>query len=104
MERLLFFIKKIIPQQLFKSIQPAYHFLLAFFSAVFYGFPSNKLIVIGITGTSGKTTSVYLISKMLESAGYKVGFTSTAMFKIAGKEWLNDKKMTMVGRFFTQKY
>src|SRR3989339_550935 len=103
MERLLFFIKKIIPQRLFKSIQPAYHFLLAFFSAAFYGFPSNKLIVIGVTGTSGKTTSVYLISKMLESAGYKVGFTSTAMFKIGSEEWLNDKKMTMVGRFFTQK-
>jgi UDP-N-acetylmuramoyl-L-alanyl-D-glutamate--2,6-diaminopimelate ligase len=59
--------------------------------------------VIGITGTTGKTTSVYLIAKMLAAAGYKVGFTSTAVFNNGIKEWLNDKKMTMVGRLFTQK-
>src|SRR3989339_572366 len=40
---------------------------------------------------------------MLGKAGYKTGFTSTAMFSDGNKEWLNDKKMTMVGRFFTQK-
>jgi UDP-N-acetylmuramoyl-L-alanyl-D-glutamate--2,6-diaminopimelate ligase len=56
-----------------------------------------------VTGTTGKTTSTYLIAKTLENAGFKVGFTSTAMFNDGKREWLNDKKMTMVGRFFTQK-
>jgi len=69
---------------------------------VWYKFPSEKIIVIGVTGTTGKSTSVHLIAKTLESAGYKVGYTSTAMFKVADKEWMNDKKMTMPGRFFTQ--
>jgi len=68
-----------------------------------YGFPSEKLIVIGITGTTGKTTTTHLTAKMLENAGFKVGYTSTALMKIGEEEWLNDKRMTMPGRFATQK-
>jgi UDP-N-acetylmuramoyl-L-alanyl-D-glutamate--2,6-diaminopimelate ligase len=103
MDKLLNKIKKIIPTSLFRVLQPAYHFLLSWLAAVFYCFPSEKLIVIGITGTTGKTTTVYLLAKILASAGFKVGFTSTAMFNDGRREWLNDKKMTMVGRFFTQR-
>jgi len=103
MDKILSKIKKIIPIKVFKALQPAYHFLLGWISAMWYGRPSEKLIVIGVTGTTGKTTCVYLIAKILEEAGYRVGCTSTAMFKDGKKEWLNDKKMTMVGRFFTQK-
>ncbi|PIR92770.1 hypothetical protein COT99_04465 [Candidatus Falkowbacteria bacterium CG10_big_fil_rev_8_21_14_0_10_43_10] len=102
MDKILYSIKKLIPQKIFSKIQPAYHFVLAWLAAVLHRFPSNKLIVIGVTGTTGKSTSVHLIAKTLESAGYKVGYTSTAMFKVADKEWMNDKKMTMPGRFFTQ--
>jgi len=72
-------------------------------AAMFYSFPSGKLIVIGVTGTTGKTSTVYLIAKMLEQADYKVGFTSTSVFSDGDKEWLNDRKMTMPGRFFIQK-
>lgn len=103
MEKLLHIIKKYIPTKLFRALQPAYHFLLSLVASVWYGWPSSKLIVIGVTGTTGKTTSVYLISKMLTSAGYKTGFTSTAIFNDGQNEWLNNKKMTMAGRFFTQK-
>jgi UDP-N-acetylmuramoyl-L-alanyl-D-glutamate--2,6-diaminopimelate ligase len=103
MQYLLNKIKKIIPAKLFKKMQPVYHFFLSWLSAVIYGKPSEELIVIGITGTTGKTSSVYLTAKMLEEAGYRVGYTSTAMFSDGKKEWLNDKKMTMPGRFFTQR-
>lgn len=103
MDKLLAKIKKIIPTKLFRYLQPVYHFLLSWLSAVVFGRPSEKLIVIGITGTTGKTTSVYLTAKILEEAGFKVGYTSTTLFGNGEKEWLNDKKMTMVGRFFTQK-
>lgn len=97
------FIKKLIPRKLFKLVQPLYHYLMAALAAAWYRYPSRHLIVIGITGTTGKTSSVYLIAKVLESAGYNVGYTSTAMFDDGKREWLNDKKMTMPGRFFVQK-
>jgi UDP-N-acetylmuramoyl-L-alanyl-D-glutamate--2,6-diaminopimelate ligase len=103
MEKILQIIKKYIPHKLFLALQPAYHFLISGLAAAVYRWPSEKIIVIGITGTTGKTTSAYLIAKTLEAAGYKTGFTSTAIFNDGQREWLNDKKMTMVGRFFTQK-
>lgn len=96
-------IKKLIPKQIFKAIQPIYHFILSFAAVLFYGFPSDRLVVIGVTGTTGKTSTVYLLARALQAMGYKVGYTSTAMFSDGDKEWLNDKKMTMVGRFFTQR-
>ncbi|MFA5154850.1 MAG: UDP-N-acetylmuramyl-tripeptide synthetase [Patescibacteria group bacterium] len=96
-------LKKFIPLRLFKLLQPPYHFLLAWLAALFYGFPSRKLAVIGVTGTAGKTSVVYLIARMLSEAGYKTGFTSTAALSDGQREWLNDKKMTMPGRFFIQK-
>lgn len=102
MNKLLHIIKRLIPIKLFKAVQPAYHFLFAFLAAAIYRGPSEKLIVIGVTGTTGKTTSTYLIAKMLAGCGFKVGYTSTAMFSDGNKEWLNDKKMTMPGRLFTQ--
>jgi UDP-N-acetylmuramoyl-L-alanyl-D-glutamate--2,6-diaminopimelate ligase len=61
------------------------------------------MVVIGVTGTAGKSTVVYLIAKMLDQAGYRVGATSTLFFKVGKKEWLNNKKMTMPGRFELQK-
>lgn len=100
-DKLLHKIKKIIPKKAWDYLWPVYHFSWGVLGNLLYRNPSQKLIVIGVTGTTGKTTSVYLIAKMLQSAGYKVGYTSTAMFSDGNKEWLNNKKMTMVGRLFT---
>ena len=103
MNQIFIIIKKIIPQRLFKALQPIYHYVLNFVAALVFGFPSNKLTVVGVTGTTGKTTVVYMTAEILKNTGRRVGYTSTAMFSDGQNEWLNDKKMTMLGRFFTQK-
>ena len=46
-------------------------------SSKFYGEPSKKLNVIGITGTKGKTTTTYMIREMLEAAGKRTGLIGT---------------------------
>jgi len=92
-------LKKILPTT-FLSL---YHWSLAKLAAFLFFYPSEKLVVIGVTGTNGKTTTVNLISQLLECLGNKVAFSSTVNFKIGKDEWLNDKKMTMLGRFQTQK-
>lgn len=79
------------------------HLLLAFLAYWYYGRPSRKLIVIGVTGTKGKSSTCRLITSVLEAGGYKVGLLSTVEFQIAEKRWLNDKKMTMLGRGQIQK-
>lgn len=93
-------IKKIIPKRLLSL----YHLFFAWCGSVIYRKPSEKLLVIGVTGTTGKSTTVYLMRKILENSGYKVGSMSTIDFYVAGKEKLNDKKMTMLGKMQIQKY
>lgn len=61
------------------------------------------MVIIGVTGTSGKSTVIELIGSILESAGFTVGLASTIRFKAGTRQWLNRTKMTMVGRFQLQK-
>lgn len=50
---------------------------MALAAAAWYGYPAEKLRVIGVTGTKGKTTTTYMIKSILEHAGYKVGLIGT---------------------------
>jgi len=93
-------MRKFIPKFVFNI----YHYLLALIGAVIYGFPSKKLIVIGVTGTNGKSTVVHLTTEILESVGNKVASLSSIRFKIREKEEKNMLKMTMPGRLKLQKF
>lgn len=92
-------VKKFIP----KTLLLTYHKSLAVMANVVYGFPSRQLIVVGVTGTKGKSSTAVMIVRILEEAGYKVGSTNTIFFEIADKEWPNTTKQGMPGRFKLQK-
>lgn len=81
-----------------------YHWFWALGGAIFYGFPSEKLIVIGVTGTNGKSTVVALLHEIFLRAGFRVGSLSSLRFKIQKHEEKNMLKMTMPGRGQIQKF
>lgn len=59
---------------------------LARLAAGFHGEPSNELIVVGTTGTNGKTTTTYLIEGVFEQAGMSCGRISSVSYRVAGTE------------------
>ena len=73
-------VKKLIPAGLFPAIEPYGHLAEAVLLNVMNGFPARGLKVIGVTGTNGKTSTVFMIQRMLQEAGYKVGFMSTVAY------------------------
>ncbi|HVS79376.1 MAG TPA: UDP-N-acetylmuramyl-tripeptide synthetase [Candidatus Paceibacterota bacterium] len=104
LEKTLRRAKRLIPKSLFRAAQPFYHYALAILGALRYGFPSKKLMVIGVTGTKGKSTTVELVNSILEAAGYKTAVAGTIRFKIGDDSRRNMYKMTMPGRFFLQSF
>lgn len=68
-------------------------YAMALVAAAWYGYPAERLKVIGITGTKGKTTTTYMIKSILESAGHKVGLIGT-IETIIGEEHIPSSNTT----------
>ncbi|MCK4463817.1 MAG: UDP-N-acetylmuramoyl-L-alanyl-D-glutamate--2,6-diaminopimelate ligase [Candidatus Omnitrophica bacterium] len=62
-------------------------------AAGFYDYPSKKMKVIGITGTNGKTTTSFLLDRILTDAGFKTGLIGTILYKI-GKRKITANRTT----------
>jgi UDP-N-acetylmuramoyl-L-alanyl-D-glutamate--2,6-diaminopimelate ligase len=75
-------VKKFIPKGLFPAIEPYGHLAEAVLLNAVNGFPSKGLKVIGVTGTNGKTTTTYMIHRMLHEAGYNVGLMTTVAYGV----------------------
>lgn len=101
---LVFFLKKIVPEPVVVFFRPLYHGALALIMAVAYGFPAKKLIVIGVTGTKGKSTVAEMLFATLTDAGYKTALASTIRFAIGKESQPNLFKMTLQGRGFIQEF
>jgi len=81
-----------------------YHFLWSFLGALFFGFPSKKIFVLGLTGTKGKSTVLELINAILEAAGKKTVLLSSIRIKIGEQSQKNYLDNTMPGRAFIQSF
>lgn len=108
LEKILRRIQKLIPKQIYKFFQPAYHFSLSLLGALIYRFPGKKIHIIAITGTKGKSSTSEFLNAILEADGkinnYTTSLLSTIRFKIGEHSKNNMYKMTMPGRFFVQNF
>ena len=96
-------IKRFIPRRLFRLAQPFYHASLAFIGAILYGFPARKMIVIGVTGTKGKSSTVEYINAIFEEAGFKTALINTIRVKVGDVSKPESRHMTMPGRTVIQR-
>jgi len=69
-------------------------FAMSPFSAAFYEYPGNKLCVAGVTGTEGKSSTVFFIWQLLRLAGKKAGFISTVQYSLGGEAVDNPEHQT----------
>jgi UDP-N-acetylmuramoyl-L-alanyl-D-glutamate--2,6-diaminopimelate ligase len=75
-------VKKLIPSSLFEKIEPTGHLVEAFVRHAAAGFPARNMKVIGVTGTNGKTSTTFIVHKMLSEAGIKTGVMTTVAYGI----------------------
>lgn len=75
-------VKAFIPRKLFRAIEPFGHLGEAVLFNLLNGFPARGLKVIGVTGTNGKTSTCFLIHKMMVEAGYSVGLMTTVGYGV----------------------
>ncbi len=88
-------LKKLIPEDLLKFIRPWYHGMLAWDANIYYDRPSSKLIVIGITGTAGKSTTTAILAHILNNSGIKTGYITTVDFFDGQKSFINKHGLSM---------
>ena len=90
-------IKSIVPGGLFSAIEPYGHLVEAVAYNTLNGFPAKGMKVIGVTGTNGKTTTCYMIHRMLVNAGYKTGLMTTVAYGVGEDIRPQIHHMTNVG-------
>ncbi len=73
-------VKKFIPGGLFPTIEPYGHLAEAVLLNSVNGFPARNFKIIGVTGTNGKTSTCFMIHRMLHEAGYKAGLMTTVAY------------------------
>lgn len=75
-------VKRILPTGLFRAVVPYWHWLVAVVSSLRYGRPTRGMRVIGVTGTNGKTSTSFLIHKMMTEAGLDVALMTTVAYGV----------------------
>lgn len=91
-------IRKFVPEPIILF----YHHINATLAASWYGNPTREMVIIGVTGTKGKTSTCNFLWSALSAGGLKVGLTGTANIKIGEKEEMNHWHMSMPGAWALQ--
>lgn len=81
-----------------------YHHLQAVIAIIWYGFPADSMIIIGVTGTDGKTTTANIIYTVLKNAGYKAAVISSIGAMINDKKYDTGFHVTTPDVFALQAY
>jgi len=97
-------LENIIPEPLMRRLLSLYHLSFAYVGAVFYRHPSRKLLVIGVTGTKGKSSTAEMLNAIFEEAGFTTALLNSIRIKIGESSEPNLLRMTMPGRFFIQRF
>jgi len=87
-----------------KIIRNLYHFIFAWLASLFYGAPSKKITVVGVTGTKGKSTVLAMLDSILTADGRRVALLSSVQQKIGGVSEESFYPNTMPGRGAVQKF
>lgn len=90
-------VKAVVPRGLFERVEPFGHLCEAVLWNVVYGFPARGMKVIGVTGTNGKTTTTFLIHRMLVEAGVNAGIMTTVGYGVGHEIKPQVHHMTNVG-------
>ena len=96
-------LKKVVQPIIPKSLINFFHYTESIAAAQKYKKPSEGMIVIGIVGSKGKTTTANMLWSILSADGNKVGLIGTANIRYGNKEEMNPYHMTMPGAFVMQK-
>lgn len=89
---------------MWQKTKNVYHLLRALLANISFGFPSKNMIVIGVTGTDGKTTTSHLIYHILKNEGFNVALISTVCAIIDTKEFDTGFHTTTPDSFQIQNY
>ncbi len=100
--KIINYLRKAISYE--NPIRVLWHRIKGVTAAVLYSFPAKKMVMIGVTGTNGKTTTTHMIEHILRSAGKRVAMMSTVEFRINGQVFPNESKKTTLSPFATQKF
>ncbi len=89
---------------MWQEIKNIYHLGIAILANLFYGFPSRKLRVVGVTGTDGKTTTTSLIYRILNTAGLNASMVTSVGAVIDGKKYDVGFHVTTPSPFAVQRF
>ncbi len=89
-------VRKVMGGKVLRYIEDEYRLARASYVNARFNWPAKGMRVIMITGTNGKTTTAHYVFSILRAAGYSVGLSSTAEFRIDDQVEVNDTNMTVV--------